>query len=446
MGQLNQYNLGKLGVNVDKSEVHLEDGELRKAQNTIRNPLGHEGGIEKRPGLAKFNPLTAAGSIVGGIGLPLALQSDSINGTTLTGGPSRKIYWGRAVTGGSIGATAGWWTSIDKFASAAVVISGGTPGDPRSVQLANFETTIGLMTGMPGSACVLKNRLYYASNDYTKDVSSPVIRVFDGTVDQELVRIPPNPLSAATACYGILSMMAANGVIYLTTYDGPTAATAFGRVFSFNPSTGVLVPLGATFPQQHMPYALAWHAGRLWCGTWWRTDDTNAGRIYSYRPGIDAAWVLDRTMAVGRGCSMLISYNGELFAGSYTIASGANCRVEKRDTLGAWASSLNVGGASTSLFLGGVVFAGNLYVNLYLSNTTSTIRKFDGTTWTTPHTIANGKAAPMAFTDRDTVYFGGGGNNKSAELVSSTDGAVWTSRTVNLTAHTGPPMIGALAI
>ena len=68
--------LGLKGVNVDLSPLHLDDLHLRKAQNAISDPLGVEVGITKRPGLIKFNSSAAAGSILGGIGVPsLNLQT-----------------------------------------------------------------------------------------------------------------------------------------------------------------------------------------------------------------------------------------------------------------------------------------------------------------------------------------------------------------------------------
>ena len=66
------YNFGAKGVNVDASDLHMEDGELRKAQNVIHNLLGKMGGITNRPGLTRFNASAAAGSVLGGIGVPLA--------------------------------------------------------------------------------------------------------------------------------------------------------------------------------------------------------------------------------------------------------------------------------------------------------------------------------------------------------------------------------------
>jgi len=65
------YSLGEKGVNVDKDPLVLDNSELRQAQNAIRDPLGVEGGLKNRPGLVKFNASAGAGSILGGIGVPL---------------------------------------------------------------------------------------------------------------------------------------------------------------------------------------------------------------------------------------------------------------------------------------------------------------------------------------------------------------------------------------
>ena len=72
MSNLKLYNFGSKGVNVDASDLHMQDGELRKAQNIIHNVLGKGGGITNRPGLTRFNTSAAAGSVLGGIGVPLA--------------------------------------------------------------------------------------------------------------------------------------------------------------------------------------------------------------------------------------------------------------------------------------------------------------------------------------------------------------------------------------
>jgi len=86
---LKLYDLGKDGVNVDSDPVNLLDTELRKAQNTIRDPLGAIHGLRKRPGLAAFNESLTGGEILGGIGVPLLDQS--------TGG-SLMMFIGRGPT------------------------------------------------------------------------------------------------------------------------------------------------------------------------------------------------------------------------------------------------------------------------------------------------------------------------------------------------------------
>lgn len=66
------YNFGEKGVNVDSSDLHMQDGEVRRSQNMINNTLGFGGGITNRPGLERFNATAAAGAILGGVGVPFS--------------------------------------------------------------------------------------------------------------------------------------------------------------------------------------------------------------------------------------------------------------------------------------------------------------------------------------------------------------------------------------
>jgi hypothetical protein len=68
---LKLYQLGTMGVNVDSDPISLKDQELRLAQNAIRDPLGNDSGLKKRPGLLIFNTILTVGIILGGIGVPL---------------------------------------------------------------------------------------------------------------------------------------------------------------------------------------------------------------------------------------------------------------------------------------------------------------------------------------------------------------------------------------
>lgn len=451
MGQINVYNLGKLGVNVDKSPVHLEDGELTKAQNVIRNQLGHEGGIEKRPGLTKFNAVAAGGSVLGGIGVPLSLLTNTVGGTTLAGGPSRTIYVGRQVTASGIGASRGWWKSTDRFATAASAILSSSPANPRSEQIELLATggLLGTLIGSPAASCVLRNKLYYASDDYTTGAGAP-IRVFDGVVDAEFARVTPGATTAIANSFGVMSMLAVNDdTIYVTVFSDATGTAETGIVLKLNIATGVLAPLGTiTLSARHVPYALGWHAGRLWMGTV-AADSSGPGQIFWIRPGIDTSWTLDRTMSLGIGCTSLTSFQGQLFAGSLATGGG-NMVVEARSSVGAWTASLTIAAAESKAFLGAIVFQSNLYIASYQFTTATTfIKKFNGSVWSNAFTGvgATNRAFPSAFTDGTLVYFVGGGNATDAGMETSPDGTTWTDRASSLTAGMmGLTAYGVLAL
>ena len=82
-------NLGSMGVNVDSDPLSLEDQELRLAQNAIRDPIGNDSGLTKRPGFVVFNTNSSAGATLGGIGLPVQ---------DMSGSGTHYIYIGRGPT------------------------------------------------------------------------------------------------------------------------------------------------------------------------------------------------------------------------------------------------------------------------------------------------------------------------------------------------------------
>lgn len=464
MGLISVYNLGKLGVNVDKTAVHLEDGELTKAQNAIPDTAGHDGGIRKRPGLAQFNSSALSGSALGGVGVPITLKANLINGQTVPGGPTRKIFWGRCTTATNLSTTQGWWTSTDLFATAAGTVAAsdasGLPSAPRAGVISELCTSVlSGYNGSPGSGVVVNNKFYYASNNYTLDSTAPCIRVFDGTIDEEFLRIPIDPsVSSSIQCQGILSMLAVGDFIYLTVYDdddGTIGTGSGGRVFRMDPSAGSLIQIGAKFVTDtsgadHIPYALEFHAGRLWVGTLNRQSAAGiAGKVYWIRPLVDTAWTLDDTPADtgSRGVAFLKSFQGQLFAGH--IDGGTNALVRVRSSVGTWSTSLTR--SSPAQFHNAIVFENNLYCSSHNATTNeSYIHKFDGSSWSIVHTTTAGAeevALPMCWQENGTLFFGGGGSDSGdAALLSSTDGTTWTSRTANLTAHTGLNCIGVLVL
>lgn len=69
------FDLANTGVNVDKSPLELARTDVTRAANAVRD-LARKG-IRNRPGLATLNDTAAAGSVLGGIGVPFLNESSS---------------------------------------------------------------------------------------------------------------------------------------------------------------------------------------------------------------------------------------------------------------------------------------------------------------------------------------------------------------------------------
>src|ERR1700693_1940835 len=142
----NLFNLGSLGVNVDDSPIHLEDGEFTSAQNCTQDKRGMIGGVTKRAGLTKYQPTVAAGSILGFVPAPLGPGPG-------TGTDDATIYY--------VANTAGtWFKSSNSFGASTAV------------------TTLAAAAGNDDiRGDMLNRRLIYATASRTN------LRVFDGVGD-----------------------------------------------------------------------------------------------------------------------------------------------------------------------------------------------------------------------------------------------------------------------
>lgn len=442
-GILSVYNLGRKGCNVDRDPVQLEDGELTKAQNLTVDQLGADGGVRKRPGLVKINSVAAAGSIVGAIGVPL-----------------NKIATRTFLAGQWTGATGAWNVSTDAWATGGT--SGGpngydasaTPRIPSNVwtNLADSNSRQRAFAGRP--SCLYKNRFYYAGNDYTLGTTAPTIRVWDGTTDFLLTTIPYNPdIASTTAASAVLCMIAANGKIYLSTYDGGqySANTVKCRLWQLDPENGGLIQLGSRFPFDgaRSPYALCWWQKRLWTRTF--TGGVSATSLtYYMRPGVDTDWTLDNTSSGAQTCTEMIVYQGQLYFATMSDQATAPI-VQVRSQLGVYSTSktaaLNEGGSVPVMASFGryghfgamAVFGGNLYVTYFnweAGDLDRHIRiyKFDGTTWTVVYNPAVNHATAVpyqtALVHNSVLYFQSSpafdSSNNVNQMLKTTNGSSWT--------------------
>ena len=323
--------------------------------------------------------------------------------------------------------------------------------------------------------CELNSVLYYVGgyDDYTVGTDAPVLRAYDGYSDRVVLRIPKNPDVSATAHpKAIVSLLAANGRIYVSTFDGgaqgASGGTIRGSVYEFDPATGALVKLGASFPAGYLPYSLCWAYGRVWCGTAInQLDDNTAARVYFFRPDVDTSWTLDETFATDEGiCAALAIFQGKLYAALMFTddAGGGTANLYTRTTAGAWSSSdsgtmtANVGGYKSLLVWppeNGPVTSPTpaLYAvraNISGDAGNGCLRKFDGSSWSTittwdhnttgtsslaaSYTVSSGSIEPAIWIHRGADH-----------ILGSTDGTTFTDRGAQLLPNEDDTGVGIMA-
>lgn len=270
-------------------------------------------------------------------------------------------------------------------------------------------------------------------------------------------------MAGLTAGKAIVTMLAANGTIYMTVYESGTTAgdSVLGSVYSLNVSTSKLTKIGDTFPAKHMPYSLLWAYGKLWCGTVVnKAATTDAGRVYVFRPDIDTSWELDETFATSEcGVTGLAIFKGLIYGSLLFAGAGAStAKVKVRATDGTWTNSdtgtidADAGGNGRGYFslLTWPLEDGALQdptpalyaVRSGISGETGfVIRKFNGTSWTTSYSggaggpdlagayiqNATGTIIPVIWTQ-----------NGITSLLNSPDGVTFTERFGNVTIDAGP--------
>lgn len=348
--------------------------------------------------------------------------------------------------------TKGWWLSANGFGgSAALITTPLNPKHPRTwSKIAAFAAgTSGMLGGSPGAGVTYNNHLIYAGDDYTVGTDNPPIRIFDGLSDRLLVTAPG---VANTPAKAIMSMILVGTTCYFTTLDSGSSASDFaGRVFALDILSANVVQVGGGFSGGEVPYTLVYHMGRLWLGT--NKGNGTAGTVYFFRPGIDTTWSTDHTLSTdsaGGACSMA-SYKGTLYVGC-DAASGSGAKILARTGVGTWSTSHTAATtAQNNGHLSMLVFENNLYTGYWNNTSTSLVKQFDGTTWTSVYTGAGVTIRPYIgmFISDDVLYVVGGGNGLAASLVSTEDGLIWSDNTPFLTGpltETALPIFGVIGV
>ena len=553
MGKIGVYKVGSLGVNVDKNPLDLDDQELRQAQNAYENKLGSEGGLSKRLGLVKVNTTTAAGDVLGGIGVPLPFTgttssltftfTSSITTTSavmnsvtsLTKGMwfywfvastaelseisyitdidtgTKKVTWSPALSaapastdfmitgpvartflgvgsGTSYDATAGfsgnddgWAVSCDAFATSRTALTAKntsnaqtnwalTPGGAGSPGFPRLDRALFVNIGGPGwtgrgtcafpvGSCVVNNKLYYVGDRHSfktstnfASLSAPQIRVYDQVTDGRLCVIPPNSELGVVTPLEVLCLIPgtfiSSGVVqqclYAGTWDtgatGASGGTIQGRVLGIHLDTGSFFNVGLSFPVGFAPYCLTQSGNTLWAGTsggGGATDAPYAGRVYRIRAG-ETAWVLDNTFSSKQDTvQSLAFFQGKLYAAvsrPFTGAGTISVNVSVRDmTLNTWSVSDNASTTWDGVF-SLLVFKDNLYATRcspQAGSSATTIRKFDGTTWSTVYTGTDFSVHKLW--ESGGTLIASSGEQNTLSVLTSTDGTTWAERSSNIT-------------
>lgn len=368
--KLNIFNLGSLGVNVDKSPLHLEDGELVQAQNATRDQHGYDGALRKRPGLVKYHSGAAAGSILGFIGAPLGPGPGA---TT----DDAAVYY--------IGNTSGTWIkSSNSFSTSANVTTIADPAD-----------------GIPSQ--MLNNRLFYGAGT--------TIRVFDGVVDALHSNV------GATINW----VDSANGTLYVSVTSGGS-----GFVYEID-AVGRITQIGAALPSSYLAYDLQLHQNDLYASCQKAGSQSKVYRIRLATATSTTAWTLDFTSVENNEAMSLASFKGLLYLATDTAGTTASI-VYERSTAGVYTAKDTGGTSSGANSI--VSYQGKLYVHWdHFATSDSVIRRStDGTTWATVATYTPTTAGGVA-----TLYNAGSkifaiGYQQTKGLYSAA-GASWTTFT-----------------
>lgn len=412
--KINIFNLGEKGVVVAKDPLHVVDGELMQSQNAIaNNPDEGLGGLEKRGGMSKLNSSAMSGAVQSLVNVPL---EDPVSGY---GEWIYAPHKGSGVQFFCSSAAYDYWVT-----NSPGLLSGSdnAPGLPSPTGTRQYDSKLAAAfpaaTNYRGTSMARDtNRLFYAADDYVQGTDAPPIRCFTGTKDFEVARIPEwFNAGVRTQANAIIRLMAFNGYIYLTTWDGGATPNFAGRVFRLDPNTGTLLQIGEAFGNQAgektggMPFSMCGWNGRLWVGTA-NAEAAPAGKIYWIRPGVDTTWTLDHTCAAGQGnalCMTGFSTTGSLYVGTDGVGGVAGL-VLQRTPAGVWSTSdtgLQTGARNRYDVI--QEHEGNLYVHYWNPGLLPganqwVIRKYTGTAWSTAADIVTIATAELGGAPAETA-------------------------------------------
>jgi hypothetical protein len=431
---LDVYDMADHGVNVTKSPIHLEDGELTKAQNWQTDPTLADGAIRRRDAMVKLNSTALAGALRGLIALPFP---DEFTVTRTFYAPiddTTTNTWRTSADGTT-------WTTIttatlNKAQTAIHDPGAGAPG----------ATFSGGLRGMVTWAAV-NHKIYFPGDDYNTDAeagtdTSPTLYVWDGTTSTKLLTVPPPPDVAPTLARGISAIVPYSQTELLIAVFGENASTAetYASLLLYDTVTGSLEQLGPeTSLNDQVIFAPYVYQGRIWIGPAYRESTGSTIAIRWIRPG-DPAWTTDANFkAIDIGGINMVHFLGNLYMGTHSsIAAVADIRKRTSST-GAWTTVTSTDGAGAGQVLGPLIVTADGLTILSFYNSVSgaapllrILSSTDGTTWVTDFDISANHASHIIsgipYLDTDgSIYWMLKRSDNVGVIKKRTSAGVWST-------------------
>ena len=379
MGKLNCYNMAEQGVNVTKSPIHLDDGELTRAQNWQTDPALADGAIRRRDGMSKLNSSALAGSVKGLIALPLPSEFTTTRTFYAAIDDATTNSWRRSTDGAT-------WATIttSTLRKAATTAHANGAG----------HTWEGVARGVVNWAS-FGQKIYFPGDDYTTSedggtTTGPTVYSWDGTTESKLFTVPTSPFADdnALAITSIIPYSSSDLIVAVADYN-TAAADAHTRILLYDTVTGSLEQVGAgtnIVGNSFVPYV---YQGRIWVAAVNFEIATTIAVMWA-RPG-DSTFTSDANFeAAAVGGISMVEFLGSLYLGTHSSAATV-ARIRKRTAAtAAWSNVVSTDGSGTGQYAGPLIVdsAGTTllsYIN-YGNGTAPLIRIIkttDGTTWST---------------------------------------------------------------
>ncbi len=240
--------------------------------------------------------------------------------------------------------------------------------------------------------------------------------------------------------HGVLVMVPlSSDLVLVTTYDGG-GATGRGRVMVLDITTGQITQLGPETALAGAPAALWVFNGRIYIGTF--STNLTAGKVYWVRLGDVALTDALLTLATGEGVIDMITFLGNLYAGTSAAWPAANpisSHIYKyTNSTAAWTIAATNSGTATGNQWGPFILSSDgltcfvFYTDRAAGVDTSIKKTTDGVTWTSDYDIDVNVGATYQYSGRPVLDSNGDlywpilDSNQLGKILKRTAAGVWS--------------------